>query len=472
MISNSKYLARGARTYFSNFEFRISNLLPLFLALLLCGCKPPAPRSTSLSFFFTAQTHGRLTPCGCFTGQYGGLARLKSALDRDLPDDAIGLDVGDALEGPEDYQLLKYKRVLKAYSTMNYVALNVGHREASLSAAALRQVASDSPIPLLSANLIDRSTGKPLLPGWLIINRAGRRIALVGIVDPKGLEETLGDGLAVEDMETSLGRIMPELKRKADMFVLMAFTDEAELSELARQFYEFRVILGGNVSQPAQSLISENQSLIYYTANESKSFGSLQLIFGADGGITAGDHEMTLLHDGYPEDPSILNLASSYRTEVRKSRLSIDDPAHLWANQVPGTHARATYAGSASCTDCHASAFAVWKHSIHARAFEGLIAKDADADPTCVGCHTVGFGSPGGYRRAFGAAKLTEVGCESCHGPGSIHVREREAGGQVTFHFRPLAAGDCMRCHDGEFSRPFDWNHLWPQIQHKKETPL
>lgn len=445
----------------------------LFLGLILCGCKrAAAPQPGSLTLFFTAQTHGRLTPCGCFTGQYGGLSRLKTAVRMDEPGDAIGLDLGDALEGPEDYQLLKYKQVLKACQGMNYAALNVGHREASLSSATLKKLAADSPVPLVSANLIDRATGKPLLPGWVIINRAGRRIALVGVVDPKGLEETLGEGLAVEDMETCLGRILPELKRSADVLILMAFTDETELTVLAKQFYEFRVILGGNVSQPAQSLISENQSLIYYTANESKSYGSLQLLFGPDGSINSGEHQITLLTDQYPEDRGVDALAADYRREIRNTRLALDDPAHVWANQVPGAHATAAYAGSESCLACHASAAAIWEHSRHAHAFEALADHDADADPSCVGCHTVGFGTPTGYRREYGAAKLTEVGCESCHGPGSIHVTQRQSGQPVTFHFRPLATGDCMKCHNGEFSRPFNWTVLWPQIQHGKEAHL
>ena len=447
--------------------------IALVLALLLCGCKPAAgPIPGRLSLFFTAQTHGRLTPCGCFTGQYGGLARLKTALRMELPADAIGLDVGDALEGSEDYQLLKYKKVLQAYQGMNYVALNVGHREATLPLDGLRKLAAGSPIPLLSANLLDRSTGKPVLPGWVIIQRSGRRIALVGVVDPKGLEDSLGQGLAVEDMASCLGRILPELKRSADVFVLMAFTDEAGLTDLAKQFYEFRVILGGNVSQPAQSLISENQSLIYYTANESKSFGRLDLIFGADGGITAGEHVITLLHDGYPEDPGIDALNAAYRNEIRKTTLAIDDPAHVWANQVPGTHPMANYAGSESCLACHATAALAWKQSDHAHAYEALADRNAGSDPSCIGCHTVGFGTPTGYRREYAAAKLTEVGCESCHGPGGIHVSQRQSGAPVTFHFRPLAAGDCIKCHDGEFSRRFDWTNLWPQIQHGKETHL
>ena len=455
-----------------HFRVGVLSLTSLILACAGGGCgHSSGPRAERLTFFFTAQTHGRLTPCGCFTGQYGGITRLKSALQED-PSSRLGLDVGDALEGAEDYHLLKYRQVVQAYSTMNYVALNVGHREASLSATALRQLAKDSPVPLLSANLLDRATGRPLLSGWTLLEREGRRIAIIGVLDPKGLEETLGQGLTVEPMESCLSRLLPQLKGTADVLVLLAFTDEAGLTALARQFYEFRVILGGKVSQPAQDLLSENQSLIYYTANESKSFGSLELVFDSQGHASAGRHSITLLHDRIPENRDVLALAATYRKQVRAAKLAIDDPAYLQANQVPGARTSIAYVGTESCLPCHASAVNAWQKSGHARAFETLVQRDADADPSCIACHTIGFGKHSGYQRAFAGAKLIHVGCESCHGPGGTHVAERVIHAPPTFHFRPLGAGDCQTCHHGEFSRPFDWDSFWPTIKHGKETPL
>jgi hypothetical protein len=86
--------------------------------------------------------------------------------------------------------------------------------------------------------------------------------------------------------------------------------------------------------------------------------------------------------------------------------------------------------------------------------------------PACIGCHTIGFGAPDGYRREFGREKLVDVGCESCHGPGALHVAQRKAGGPPGFKFRPLEAGDCRKCHMGEFSRPFDWDRFWPAVRH------
>jgi Cytochrome c554 and c-prime len=95
-----------------------------------------------------------------------------------------------------------------------------------------------------------------------------------------------------------------------------------------------------------------------------------------------------------------------------------------------------------------------------------LLHLKADADPNCIPCHTVGFQTQSGYRREFGSLKLVNVGCESCHGPGSLHAEQRRSGAPSLDNFRTLGAGDCQKCHHGEFSRPFEWEKFWPAIQH------
>ncbi len=200
--------------------------------------------------------------------------------------------------------------------------------------------------------------------------------------------------------------------------------------------------------------------------------GVLETRLLSPGRLEAVKGEITLVSDRIPQDEEIAALADAYRAEVRKTKLAIDDPAKLAADMVPGVKATATYAGSQSCAACHATATHAWQESGHARAFATLIARQADADPNCIACHTVGFGTPSGYRRDFGAAKLVDVGCESCHGPGSQHVEQRRAGGEVTAKFRPLGAGDCRKCHHGEFSRPFEYDKFWPVVAHGKEPAL
>jgi hypothetical protein len=383
----------------------------------------------------------------------------------------IRVDVGNAIAGDADYERIQYGYIQQAFGLMDYDALNVGRREARLSAAQLRELKTHSPVTMLSANLLDKATGAPLFDAYKIVERGGWRVALVGVLDGHGLDESLGDGLTVEDMNVTLGRLLPQLRKRADAIVLLAFADETALTNLARQFYELDVILGGNVRQPSQQLVKENRSLLLATTNESRAVGILQVVWRAPHSLGAIKGEVQLVNDQIPQDASIADLATDYRDKIRETKLAIDDPAHLREDMIPGVQPRNAYAGSQSCAGCHITAFGTWASSQHAHAFATLTTLKADADPNCVGCHTIGFGTPTGFRRAAGAGSpMIDVGCESCHGPAAEHVMARSAGGEVTAHLRPVGAGDCQKCHHGEFSRPFNFDEFWPTIAHGKEA--
>lgn len=443
----------------------------LFLVAVAGGCGGPGKRaSCDLPIYFTCDTRGRLEPCGCFEGQFGGLTRLKTVLDGEAPEPALRVDVGDAIGGREDYDLIEYRYLLRAFAAMKFDALNVGHREAQLSAAQLREIKKTSPVPILSANLLDKATGKPIFDSYKIVKRGGFRIAVVGVVDPRGLGDELGSGLEVDTMDSAITRALAELRGRADVVVLLAFADEDALSRLAQQFYEAHVILGGKVRQPAQELVKENRSLIYFVTNESRALGMLRLRLAKGVSPEPVRDQIRLLHDQIPQDQSFRQLVQEYREEVRRTKLAIDDPSKVGADMVPGVRVAASFVGSERCVECHKTAGAIWAKSGHAKAFDTLIARKADADPKCIACHTIGFGSLSGYRREFGAEKLVQVGCESCHGPGSLHVRRHQGDKTIDFTYRPLAAGDCKKCHYGEFSRPFYWYEFWPPVKHGKET--
>ncbi|MDR3404326.1 MAG: multiheme c-type cytochrome [Chthoniobacter sp.] len=434
--------------------------------------KPALAPGRPLTIFLTCDVRGRLVPCGCFSGQLGGLTRIATLFGRPSPAQ-IRVDAGDAIAGSADYERIQYGYIQKAFGKLGYDALNIGHREAHLSAAQLRELKTHSPVTMLSANLLDKATGAPLFDTHKIIDRDGWRVALVGVLDGRSLGDGLGEGLAVEDMGVALGRLLPQLKGQADFIVLLAFADEAALTDLAQQFYELDVILGGKVRQPSQQLIKENRSLILATTNEARAVGYLRATWRAPHLLGPLKGEVQLVDERIPQDPEIAALATEYREEIRHTKLAIDDPATLREDMVPGVQPHNNYAGTQSCVQCHPSAARAWLQSGHARAFATLVSFQADADPNCISCHTVGFGTATGYRREAGAGSpLINVGCESCHGPGGEHVKLRSAGGETAAHFRPVGAGDCQKCHHGEFSRPFDYASFWPDIAHGKEPSV
>ncbi|MCB9763195.1 MAG: cytochrome c family protein [Alphaproteobacteria bacterium] len=141
-------------------------------------------------------------------------------------------------------------------------------------------------------------------------------------------------------------------------------------------------------------------------------------------------------------------------------------PIHPSAAPLPAfqgvSRATATYVGGAACGACHPAEAEVWSRTAHSHAYETLQGRQRAYDPSCIRCHTVGFGHPGGFRSAAQDPGLRGVGCEACHGPGSDHVDAPAAGYGVL----PEGPAACVACHTEDNSPDYDWGAYWPQVRH------
>jgi hypothetical protein len=351
---------------------------------------------------------------------------------------------------------------------MDYHALNLGAGEARLSAKTLRQIVRENDLPILSASLMEAATQEPVAQPFVVVESSGRKIGILGVLDPASVTNP-GEGLAIRPLDDAISRHLPDLRSQCDEIILLAFTSETEMKRLAEEYYEFALVIGGDVGQASQFAQQVNQSLLVFTTNEARTVG--EIAFARKGGnIRETDFDIHLLEPRVPQSPELVALSQEFKAYIRDATLDVDNPHRHHANAVPGVEPLAHYVGSESCAQCHAEETRIWRESGHSEAFHTLVTRGSEADPTCIGCHTVGFGEPSGYRRSFGDRKLTDVGCESCHGPGSAHTESWLAGKEPAFKFRPLGPGDCKQCHHGEFSRPFDWETFWPPIAHGQKA--
>ena len=446
----------------------MKTLLFTVFAALLFSCSDSSAKKENVTVIFTCDTQGRLEPCGCFSGQYGGLSRISTFIKKLNNDITVRVDAGDSAPGSEDYDLIQYKYVLQAFKKMNFDALNCGVREASLDLTELKNLLNTKNRPeIISANLLS-AQGEQVFPPFIRFKRGSKNIAILGVVDENLSGESLGKGLMVDNMETAIGRQLSKIKDD-DFKILLAFTDENQLRKLAEKFFEFDLILGGKVRQPSMNMLRENKSTILYTTNQAKNVGFVQGTL-ADKTFHPEKYDIPLLFEKVPEDPEILAYTKLYRDEVKKTALEIDSPGKNDEEIIGEVKPLATFVGSESCAGCHPTAHNTWAASAHAKAFETLKLKESSSDPKCIKCHTVGFGEQSGYQRKFLDTKMVNVGCESCHGPGSEHIRQRASGLKALFNYRPVGEGDCKSCHHGEFSRPFKWDEMWPLIIHGKES--
>ncbi len=122
----------------------------------------------------------------------------------------------------------------------------------------------------------------------------------------------------------------------------------------------------------------------------------------------------------------------------------------------------ATYVGSKVCSDCHEqeyenySKYAKKAHSSHSIK---IMASDLTEEEIkgCYGCHTTGYGKPGGFVSFEKTPDLANAGCEVCHGPGSLHV---EYGGDMEYIDHNLSIEMCSTCHNAERVGAFNFKPM------------
>jgi hypothetical protein len=169
------------------------------------------------------------------------------------------------------------------------------------------------------------------------------------------------------------------------------------------------------------------------------------------------ENRIVPLDTSVPDQPGMAALVAAYNAESdRLAAAGQPVGIKILAPGAPPPPPRAgppadakpatvTYVGAATCAPCHEPATAFWRATKHARALASLEAAHRARSATCVGCHVTGWFQPGGTEDlAVATTRLRDVGCESCHGPGSTHAETPNIPGRIA---RQVPASVCLGCH-------------------------
>lgn len=165
------------------------------------------------------------------------------------------------------------------------------------------------------------------------------------------------------------------------------------------------------------------------------------------------------LESTLPKHPEVEALERAYDVDV--GLLNLEWAKANGQSCEPATPERPGLIGTPLCIACHVEAGAVWQATKHPKAYEGLKAQGKQHHLDCVGCHVTGWRQPQGVCRIDETAGREEVGCESCHGPGSAHLANPVKGTIA----RPERKKEvCVGCHDLENSPHFDFDTWLPKV--------
>lgn len=405
----------------------------------------------------SGDTHGWITPCGCTSNQSGGMPRRGSHIAQlRKTRDVIYADAGGAAAGDSPYQRVKFEAILAGERAMGLAAHNIGKSEAALGAKYLRGLAIESDTPFVSAN-VRGSDGQPVAATYRVVRSGGRRIAITGVLSPT--YAGTGD-CQISDPRQAVLDALAGAQGEYDALVVLAYVPEDELEALARSLPEAAAVIGGPTGQ-AVAPKQVGPVTVAAATNKGKFLIELDV---PENPSAAWKGRIVEMGPSLPDDP-----AQDQNVQVYLATLAERDfPASqtdLVPPLPPGAPDDYRIAGSATCVTCHANTKEVWAHSRHAHASESLRPRGFHVDPTCLQCHTTGYGQPGGFQSVSKGAGLDAVGCESCHGPSLAHTRNPT---MVRTAFN--ASDQCKRCHDLENSPKFDYPLYWPRIQHSGFT--
>ncbi len=466
----------------------------------------PRERNPDVVLVLTGEMFGFIQPCGCSSPQYGGLERRYNLIqnlvkERRWP--VVAIDLGDIAQKSGPQTLAKYVYSMKALNKMDYTATSIGRNEMALPLIdALSEYALNNPTPrVLSANISKREENFPdmLKTAAVASPQNGPRVGVAAVVSPTIAKDVRDDMVKFDAVENSLPAAIGELqKQKSELNVLLFQGSFDEAKKVAEKFPQFHIILCVSAEdEPPEKADRAGNSLVVRVGHKGRCLGLVGVYRTNQAEVPYELHyQMAQLGPEYetpagqePNNP-ILAILEDYAGHVKKTNYIAEYPRtqHPIQRAFPG----AEYVGSDKCKRCHEESYKVWKESAHSHAFDALVKATKPSqrqfDGECIGCHVVGFGITKGFADEKSTPHLLHVGCESCHGPGSVHVKAMAASQpnppELAKLMNPLRTPDnetaearekrmrmlndsCQKCHDPD--NDVHWNiKKWDKIVHKE----
>jgi cytochrome c554/c'-like protein len=478
----------------------------------------------------TGDQHGYLEPCGCSEPQKGGLERRYNLIQmlkaRGWPVVAVDLGNVPQVEAPAGLPnvqgLIKYRYAMRAMNEMGYFAVGLGDHEAAMPlTAALDEYALENPKPrVVSADLMERDQYPDETAAWRQadpVPGVDLKVGVTAVLGPSVYEQIKAKNAKVKfaDSGPALAAALKEMaSAKIDLPVVLymgslvqgAGGAPSEAMACAAAFPQVRLIVAhdeGDLAR-AQPVWSKDpktgaKTMLVSLGHKGKAVGVVG-VFRKPGQPLELRYQMIEMGPDFKTPPDgekanrALALMEEYTKELRDKNYLAKYPPASGPTQA-GRDPMPKYIGTDRCTDCHKSAGEVWKHTPHSHAYKTLVTRrdppsNEQYNPECVVCHTVGFGYKTGFRSEKETAKLLNVGCESCHGPGSLHANDPnnlalraemnpwkakpdETAKDKADRIRRLD-DMCQKCHDPEndvhwsegSEKETGFERHWPKIAH------
>ncbi len=386
---------------------------------------------------------GLLEVCNCSGPMPGGLSR-RSGLVRSYRQafaDTILVDAGDAFWiEPTD---IRNEYMLRGFRQIGYDAVVLGDQEWAAGHKRLAEMLAVNKTPALSTTVIGpgvkavRAVKREFARAKIAIVSDTRREAFHFVPKP-----VVSDLLFTEPVE--IEQRIAELKSQGYIVVLIAHAGEESVEDMAARTKADLVVRGHTTRTNSKVATINGKPVVKVGGYEYVGVVAIK----ADGDKIADlEYRAELVNTKWPLDGKLLLTYQAYAHAAMMKALDAERKTGL------------EFQASASCGKCHKKQFANWKKTRHAKAYATLQKAKRTGDPSCVMCHTSGFGTKAGFYTFAKTKHLANVNCQNCHRFNEAEHRKKG------FAIEPVGRDICQTCHTPITDPKFQFKAKWKKIR-------
>ena len=414
----------------------------------------PTVDERPLRLFLTGATGGSLRPCGCESGQWGGLARRATYLRAARREGDLTLDLGNLVPSGAPSHEFTLETALAGLETIGYDAILPGDSELLVGQEFEDALARHPKLRAICANLWRADGNTRVYEPWLLHRTAdGRTVAVVGVIEPF---RDLPPQYRIAPVADAVREALAELHGQADAVFVAGALREDDALALAAEFPQATLVIGGWTSQSTGRIVATAGAPAILVGDYAWYVGRVDF----DPVLKVANSWQAWLDEALPDDPDAAGL-------VARHDAAVSQQGGAFAQKLVLALRERGFVGSQACAECHEKETDAWRASRHSHAMRTLVGKGSQRIPECISCHLMDV--PHDPAAALDPDVLG-LGCETCHGGAARHVELARSGSAsaAAQALAPASREACVRCHSPPNDTHFDFDRFWPKIAHGK----
>jgi 2',3'-cyclic-nucleotide 2'-phosphodiesterase (5'-nucleotidase family) len=213
---------------------------------------------------------------------------------------------------------------------MQYDALNLGGPEFTFGKGFLEQTRSKISFPYIASNLRDGGSRIPWTREYIIKEVGGIKVAILGILDSDGFtrlpDQEQIKGLEAIPPEAALKKLLPEVRGKADLVILLSQSNAEKTLALVQAVKGIDVAISSASDDVffAPATAEKETAVLLQTGSLGRTLGLLKITLDEKRALRVSEKKYVSLDNSVPGNREIERLVATFKkaqeTEQEKIR--------------------------------------------------------------------------------------------------------------------------------------------------------